>query len=109
MANGTYDNPRAGTNSSKNRMKSMINKVKNISSNQFDRKLKKANPGSVKKDVYFPQTGARGEANKPRISMGDPGSVVGRETTTFTKGNKEYTKTHNSSSGVTSYAKRKVK
>jgi hypothetical protein len=27
MANGTYDNPRAGSNSSKNRMKSMIEKI----------------------------------------------------------------------------------
>ena len=108
MANGTYDNPRAGSNSSKNRMKSMVDKVKNISSNQFDRKLKKANPGSVKKDVYFPQTGAHGEANKPTI-FGDPGNVISRESTTFTKGNKEYTKTHNSSSGVTSYTKKKIK
>lgn len=107
--NTAFDNPRAGSNGSALRMKSMVDKVKNISSNQFDRKLKKANPDSVKKDVYFPQTGARGEANKPKIAFGDPGSVISRETTTFTKGNKEYTKTHNSSSGVTSYSKRKMK
>jgi hypothetical protein len=27
MAHGTYNNPRAGSNSSKNRMKSMVDKV----------------------------------------------------------------------------------
>ena len=37
MANGTYNNPRAGTNSSKNRMKSMMNKVNDPKKSTLDK------------------------------------------------------------------------
>tara|TARA_R110001592_G_scaffold38130_1_gene126183 strand:- start:3147 stop:3557 length:411 start_codon:yes stop_codon:yes gene_type:complete len=37
MANGTYDNPRAGSNSSKNRMKSMMNKVNDPKKSTLDK------------------------------------------------------------------------
>ncbi len=84
-------------------------KVKDIKSKKYDRKMKKADPGSVKKDVYFPLTGKHGEENRPRIALGDPGSVTSKRSTTFTKGNKKYTKTHNSGSGVTHYSKKKMK
>ena len=61
MANGTYNNPRAGSNGSKNRMKSLIEKVtpvvtdevndlsdvKKISERKFKRKLKRAKQGEV--------------------------------------------------------------
>ena len=84
-------------------------KVKDIKSKKYDRKMKKADSGSVKEDVYFPLTGKHGEENRPRIAMGDPGSITEKRSTTFTKGNKKYTKTHNSGSGVTSYSKKKIK
>jgi hypothetical protein len=37
MAHGTYNNPRAGTNSSKNRMKSMINKINDPKKSTLDK------------------------------------------------------------------------
>ena len=80
-----------------------------ISSKKFDRKLSKVDPSSIEKDIYFPLTGKHGEENRPKIAFGNPGSVTSVTSTTFIKGNKKYTKKHNSGSGVTSYIKEKIK
>ena len=49
MANGAYDNPRAGTNSSKNRMKSMMNKVNDPKKSTLDKSDK------ISQDYILPE------------------------------------------------------
>ena len=49
MANGTYNNPRAGTNSSKNRMKSMMNKVNDPKKSTLDKSDK------ISQDYILPE------------------------------------------------------
>ena len=118
MANGTYNNPRAGSNGSKSRMKNLTDKVnkqpedpvtpksgefqnlsnsKKISQKKFERKLKRAKQGEVfKASIYDPAT-------RPKYLSGlHPTNI----TQTYTKkGKKTFIKRESSTNWQPSYLK----